>query len=160
MPAQLHQHRIIGYADVYVDDLLIAGHCSLNDTVIEAVQNVWKTSQPEHLGPDPDCVPILRYLGINLERVAAERSTELNLLVVSILLSQTEYIIEVLMKLEPSLQLKTRTTPDNQESFATRPTTSCPTEEENAEYLASLQALVQEEIVEIDALEKQHQAPL
>ena len=71
--AQLHQHRILGYVGVYVDDLLIAGPRSLNDTVIKAVQNVWKTSQPEHLGPDPDCVPVLRFLGMNLERVDAER---------------------------------------------------------------------------------------
>ena len=48
---------------IYVDDLLIARHHSVNDTVIEAVQGVWKTSQPEHLGPDPDCVPVLRFLG-------------------------------------------------------------------------------------------------
>ena len=54
----------------------------------------------------------------------------------SILLSQTEYIIEVLMKFEPSLQLKTRTTPGNQESFATRPTTASPAEEEYAGHLA------------------------
>ena len=64
-----------------------------------------------------------------------------------------EYIIEVLMKFEPSLQLKTRTTPGNRESFATRPTTVIPTDEEYAEHLASLQDLVQREIVEIDALE-------
>ena len=99
-------------------------HCTLNNTVIEAVKSVWKTSQPEHIGPDPDCVPVLRFPGMNLERVDAERSAELNLPVGSILLSQMEYIIEVLMKFEPSLQLKTRTTPGNQESFATRPTTS------------------------------------
>ena len=47
--AQLHQHRILGCVGVYVDDLLIAGPRSLNDTVINAVQNVCKTSQPEHL---------------------------------------------------------------------------------------------------------------
>ena len=45
--AQLRQHRILGhvcvYEGVYVDDLLIAGPRSLNDTVIKAVQNVWKT---------------------------------------------------------------------------------------------------------------------
>ena len=87
---------------VYVDDLLIAGPCSLNDTVIKAVQGVWKTSQPEHLGPDADCVPVLRLLGVNLERVDADRSAELNLPVGSILLSQMEYIIEVLMEREPS----------------------------------------------------------
>ena len=110
---------------VYVDDLFIAGHRSPNDTVIEAVQNVWKMSQPEHLGPDSDCVPILRFLGMNLERVDAERSAELSLPVGSILLNQMEYIIEVLMKFEPSLQPKTRTMPGNQESFAT-----CPREEE------------------------------
>ena len=63
-----------------------------------------------------------------------------------------EYIIEVLMKFEPSLQLKT----GNQESFATRPTTSSPIDEEYAEYLASLQVLVQEEIVEIDTAEKKN----
>ena len=117
------------YVGVYVDDLLIAGPRSLNDTVIKAIHNVWKTTQPEHLGPDSDCVPILRFLGMNPERVDAERSTELNLPVGSILLSQMEYIFEVLMKLEPSLQLKTRTTPGNQESFAARPTTSSLTEE-------------------------------
>ena len=154
--AQLHKHRILACMGVYVDDLLIAGHCSLNDTVVEAVQNVWKTSQPEHLGPDPDCVPILRLLGMNLERVDAERSAELNLPVGSILLSQMEYIIEVLMKFEPSLQLKTRTTPGNQESFATGPTTAPPTEAEHAECLASLEAPVQEEIIELNALEKKN----
>ena len=125
MSGQLHQHRILGYVGVYVgvyvDDLLIADPCSLNDTVIKGVQNVWKTSKPEHLGPDPDCVPVLRFLGMNLERVDADRSAELNLPVGSILLSQMEYIIEVLMKFEPSLQLTTRTTPGNQESFAPRP---------------------------------------
>ena len=134
---------------VYVDDLLIAGPRSLNDTVIKAVQNVWKTSQPEHLGPDPDCVPILRllrFLGMNLERVDAECSTELNLPKGSILF---------LMKFEPSLQLKTRTA-GNQESFATRPATSSSTEENHAEYFASLKALVQEEIAEIDALKKKN----
>ena len=82
--AQLHQHRSLGYMGVYVDDLLIAGHRSFNDTAIEAVQNVWKTSQPEHLGPHPDCVPNLRFLGVNLERVDAERSTELDLPIGSI----------------------------------------------------------------------------
>ena len=57
--AQLHDHNILGYVGVYVDDLLIAGSRSLNDSQITAVQGVWKTSQPEHLGPDPDCVPVL-----------------------------------------------------------------------------------------------------
>ena len=67
---------------VYVDDLLIAGPQSLNDSLIKAVQNVWKTSTPEHLGPDPDCVPVLRFLGMNLDRVDADRSIELELPVV------------------------------------------------------------------------------
>ena len=75
---------------VYVDDLFIAGPRSLNDTVIKAIQEAWKTSHPEHIGPDPDCVPILRFLGVNLERVDAEYSTELNLPVGSILLNQME----------------------------------------------------------------------
>ena len=67
-----------------------------------------------------------------------------------------EYIIEVLMRFEPSLQLKTRTTPSNQESFATRPTTSNPTDAEYVEYVTSLQVLLQDEIVEIDAAEKKN----
>ena len=72
---QLHDHQILGYVGVYVDDLLIACARSLNDSLIKAVQNVWKTSTPEH--PDPDCVPVLRFLGVNLERVDAERSADL-----------------------------------------------------------------------------------
>ena len=79
-----------------VDDLLIAGRRSLNDSLITAVQGVWKTSQPEHLGPDADCVPV------NLERVDAGRSEELNLPMGSILLSQVEYIIELLMDRVPT----------------------------------------------------------
>ena len=51
--AKLHNHQIRGYMGVYVDDLLIAGHRTLNDKLIEAVKNMWKTSQPEHLGPRP-----------------------------------------------------------------------------------------------------------
>ena len=77
--ANLHKHRILGYVGVYVDDLLIAGPRSLSDTLIKAVQGIWKMSAPEHLGPDPDCVPILRFLGMNLERVDEERSKELDL---------------------------------------------------------------------------------
>ena len=107
--ARLHDHHILGYVGVYVDDLLIADPRSVNDSSITAVQGVWKTSQPEHLEPDPDCVPVLRFLGMNLERVDADRSEELDLPVGSILLNQMEYIIEVLMKFEPSLQLKVRT---------------------------------------------------
>ena len=67
-----------------------------------------------------------------------------------------EYIIEVLMKFEPSIQLKTRTTPRNQESFATRPTTSIPTEAANAEYMKSLQVLLHDEIFESHAIEKKN----
>ena len=61
-----------------------------------------------------------------------------------------EYIIEVLMKFEPSLQLKVRTTPGNQESFATKQATLFSTDEAIQEYLQSLQALVQDEIIEAD----------
>ena len=139
---------------VYVDDLLIAGPRSLNDSLIKAVQQVWKTSTPEHLGPDPDCVPVLRFLGVNLERVDVDRSAELELPVGTILLNQMEYIIEVLMKFEPSLQLKVRTTPGNQESFATKNATLLSTDEAIQEYLQSLQALVQDEIIEADKVKK------
>ena len=54
--SQATQAQDLGYVGVYVDDLLIAGPRSLNDTLIKAVQGIWKTSAPEHLGPDPDCV--------------------------------------------------------------------------------------------------------
>ena len=64
---------------VYVDDLLIAGPRSLNDSLIQAVQQVWKTSTPEHLGPDSDGVPVLRFLGMNLEQVDTAKSEELGL---------------------------------------------------------------------------------
>ena len=96
------------------------------------------------------------FLGVSLERVDAARSEELNLPVGSILLSQMEYIIKILKKFEPSLQLKTRTTPGNQESFAARPATSIPTDAEFAEYMKSLQVLLQDEIVEIDAVKKKN----
>ena len=113
-------------------------------------------STPEHLGPDPDCVPVLRFLGMNLEQVDAERSAELELPVGSILMNQTEYIKEVLMKFQPSLQLKVRTTPGNQESFATKNMTYPSTDEASQEYLQSLQALVQEEIIEADKVKKEN----
>ena len=152
--ARLHDHHILGYVGVYVDDLLIAGHRSLNDSLIKAVQQVWKTSTPEHLGPDPDCVPVLRFLGMNLERVDVDRSVELELPVGTILLNQMKYVIEVLMKFEPSLQLKVRTTPGNQESFAIKNVTLLSTDEAIQEYLQSLQVLVQNEIIEADKVKK------
>ena len=144
--AQLHQHKILGYVGVYVDDLLIAGPRTLNDTLIQAVQDIWKTSAPEHLGPDSDCVPILRFLGMNLERVDEARSKELDLPIGSILLNQMEYILEVLLKFEPSLQLKTRTTPGNQESFS--PSSTLSHDQTVAEYLDSLQVLIAEDIID------------
>ena len=118
--------------------------------MIRAAQEVWKTSAPEHLGPDTDCVPVLRFLGIKLERVDAERSDELGLPVGTILLNQMEYIIEVLMKFEPSLQLKTRTTPGNQESFASTKASHLAIDEAMQEYIQSLQALAHEDVIEVD----------
>ena len=150
--AQLHDHHVLGYVGVYVDDLLIAGPRSLNDSMIHAVQEVWKTSTPEHLGPDPDCVPILRFLGMILERVNEVKSEELGLPVGSVLMNQMEYVIEVLMKFEPSLQLKTRTTPGNQESFASKQAHHASTEQAFQEYIDSLQALAVEDIIEADKI--------
>ena len=49
---QLHKHRILGYMGVYVDDLLIAGHRSLNDTVIEAVQRCLEDESTRTSSPD------------------------------------------------------------------------------------------------------------
>ena len=118
MAAQVHDHKVLGYLGVYVDDLLIGGKRSRNDTLITAVKEAWSTSTPEHLGPHPDCVPVLRFLGMNLERVNHVRSQELSLPEGTILVM--EYIVEVLMTFEPSLHLKTTTTPGNRDSFATR----------------------------------------
>ena len=47
--AQLHKHTILGYVGVYVDDLLIAGPRSLNDSMIRAVQNVWENELPQSI---------------------------------------------------------------------------------------------------------------
>ena len=124
----------------------------MNDTLIKAVQGVWKTSAPEHLGPDSDCVPILRFLGMNFERVDAARSKELDIPEGSILLNQMEYILEVLLKFEPSLQLKTRTTPGNQESFSPSSTTSH--DQTVAEYLESLQMLIAEDVIDAEVAAK------
>ena len=86
---------------------------------------------------------------MNFERVNEERTEELNLPVGSILLSQMEYVIEVLMKFEPSLQLKTCTTPGNQESFA-RTLAHVDDEQAVQECLQSLQALAVHDLIEVD----------
>ena len=96
--AKLHDRKVLGYLGVYVDHLLIAGKRSLNDSLIAAAQQIWKTSTPEHRGPDPDCVPVLRFLGMSLERVNNVRSEELSLPKGTILVNQMEYVVEVLMK--------------------------------------------------------------
>ena len=93
--ARLHDHKILGYVGVYVDDLLIAGPRPLNDSTIRAVQEVWKTRAPKHLGTDTDYVPVLRFLGMSLERVDADKSEELGLPVGTILLNKMKYIIQV-----------------------------------------------------------------
>ena len=85
---------------------------------------------------------------MNLERVNEERSEEFDLPVGSILLSQMEYVIEVLMKFEPSLQLKTRTTPGSQESFASTPA-HVDDEQAVQEYLQSLQALAVHDLMKL-----------
>ena len=118
--------------------------------MIRSIQEVWKTGAPEHLGPDPDCVPVLRFLGMNLERVDEEKSEEVGLPVGSVLLSQMEYVIEVLIKFEPSLQLKTRTTPGNQESFASKQAHHASTDQAFQENVDSLQVLADEDIIEAD----------
>ena len=84
---------------------------------------------------------------MNLERVNEEKSEELGLPVGSVLLSQMEYVIEVLMKFKPSLQLKTRTTPGNQESFASGQAHHVSTEQAFQEYVDSLQALADDDTI-------------
>ena len=74
---------------------------------------------------------------------------KLSLPVGSILLSQMEYVIEVLMKFEPSLQLKTRTTPGNQESFVSTPA-HLSHDQAVQEYLQSLHTLAVDDIIEVD----------
>ena len=63
-----------------------------------------------------------------------------------------EYVIEVLMKFEPSLQLKTRTTPGNQESFVS--TAAHSNDDAIHEYLQSLHALAFNNVIEADKLKK------
>ena len=99
----LHSHMVIGFMGVCVDDLLIAGPCALNEALIKVVQEIWKNSTPEHVGPDADSVPVLRFWGVSLERV--EPYLSINFI---------WYIVEVLMKFESSLQLKSRTAPPHQ----------------------------------------------
>ena len=60
-----------------------------------------------------------------------------------------EYVIEVLMKFEPSLQLKLRATPGNQES---KQANHVSTDAAIHEYLQSLQALAQDEVIEADKI--------
>ena len=93
---------------------------------------------------------------MSLERVSNVRSAELSLPEGSILVNQMEDIVEGLMKFEPSLHLKTHTTPGNQESFVTRPKPipKKPTAEEQAEYLDALHALIQDAVFEINAARK------
>ena len=86
---------------------------------------------------------------MNLERVDADKSEGLELPVGSILLNQMEYIIEVLMKFEPSLRLKVWTTPGNQESFATKQASSSAAIDE---YLQSLQALAHDDLIEAEKI--------
>ena len=83
-----------------------------------------------------------------------KRSEELGLSVGSVLLNQMAYIIEVLMKFEPSLQLTTRTTPGNQESFASTQAHHPSTDQAVQEYIQSLQALAEDDIIEADKLKK------
>ena len=66
----------------------------------------------------------------------------------SILLSQMEYILDVLLTFEPSLQLKTRTTPGNQESFS--PSSSMSHDQAVAEHLESLNALIADDVIDAD----------
>ena len=90
---------------------------------------------------------------MNLERVNEERSEELDMPVSSILLSQMEYVLDVLMKLEPSLQLKTRTTPGNQESFASL-SSQMSHDQAVAEHLESLHALIADDVIDAEAAVK------
>ena len=86
---------------------------------------------------------------MNLERVNGERSKELDVPVGSILLSQMEYVLDVLMKFEPSLQLKTRTTPGNQESFVS-PSPQMSHDQAVSEHLESLHALIADDVIDAD----------
>ena len=87
---------------------------------------------------------------MNLERVDAEKGEELGLPMGTVLLNQMEYVVEVLMKFEPSLQLKVRTTPGNQESFASNQANRFSTDAAIHEYLQSLQALAHDDTIEAD----------
>ena len=58
----------------------------------------------------------------------------------------------MLLKFEPSLQLKTRTTPGNQESFS--PSTSMSHDQAVTEHLESVHALIADHVIDADAAAK------
>ena len=78
---------------------------------------------------------------MNLERGKDRRGRELGLPVGTILVNQLEYIVEVLIKFAPSLQLRTRTTPGNRFAIRTLQGTRTSTPAEQAAYLDALHEL-------------------
>ena len=70
----------------------------------------------------------------------------------SVLLNQMEYAIEVLMKFDPSFQLKTRTIPWSQASFASKQAHHVSSEQALQKYVESFQALANEDIIEANKL--------
>ena len=63
----MNVHPILGYVLIYVDDFLIAAPASIMNTVIGAIQKVWKTSDPKYVHPK---IPSsAEFLGITLRSV-------------------------------------------------------------------------------------------
>ena len=75
--------------------------------------------------------------------------------------SGATHVLQVLMKFEPSRQLKVRTTPGNQESFATKIPRMRPLLPLKQSLLSTLRVLVQDDIIEADKVKKgDYETPL
>ena len=57
---------------MYVGDFGICGQKSINDRLVQAIQKMWKTGAPGHVGPDAESDHSLRLLGVNLERANSD----------------------------------------------------------------------------------------
>eukprot|EP00971_Amphidinium_carterae_P098284 1944380-Amphidinium_carterae.1 len=57
---------------MHVDEYILRGKKQVNNHIIAAIQNVRKTSEPEHVGPE-DPKGKLKFLGITITRAETTR---------------------------------------------------------------------------------------
>eukprot|EP00971_Amphidinium_carterae_P095523 1890129-Amphidinium_carterae.1 len=105
--------KIVGRMGLHVDDFIMRGKKQVNQHTIAAIRKIWGTSEPEHVGPE-DQKGKLKFLGIMITRAEVTRG---DIPKGSWLLSQEEYILEVLSRYSRSLHYKSRKTPGQPETF-------------------------------------------